>query len=98
MPKYVIERQIPDAGRLSREELQAISQQLARVLHKMGPQIQWGSGIVADDTIYCTYIADREALLRQHTRAAGFPLDRISVVHAIIDPATAEGGLGGSNS
>lgn len=69
MPKYVIERQTPDAGQMSREELQAISQRLTRVLHKMGPHIQWVSSIVADDTIYCTYIAGSEALLRQRAQA-----------------------------
>jgi len=90
MPKFVVERSIPDAGRLSPEELQSLSRRLVRALSKMGPHIQWLSSLIADDTIYCTYIADSESLLRQHGRAAGFPVDRVSVVHAVIDPATAE--------
>lgn len=91
MPKYVVEGRVPDAGRLSAGELQSMSRRSVRVLQKMGPQIQWVSSIVADDTIYCTYIADSEALVRDHARAAGFPLDRVSVIHATIDPTTAEG-------
>lgn len=91
MPKYVIERTVSGAGGLSAKELQSISQQSVRALQKMGPQIQWVSSIVADDTIYCTYIADSEGLVRDHARRAGFPLDRISVIHAVIDPASAEG-------
>ena len=90
MPKYLIERQVPDAGSLSREALQSMAQQSVYVLRKLGPQIQWVSSIIAADTIYCTYIADSEALLREHARAAGFPIDRVSVVHSLIDPATAE--------
>lgn len=91
MPKYLIERSVPSAGQMSSEELESISLQSVRVLRKMGPQIQWVSSVITDDTIYCTYIADSEALVRDHARAGGFPVDRVTVVHAIIDPATAEG-------
>lgn len=90
MPKYVIERALPDANRLSAQELQSISRQSVRALRRMGSQIQWISSLITDDTIYCTYIADSEALVRQHARAAGLPADRISVVRATIDPSTAE--------
>ena len=90
MPKYVIEREIPGAGKLSREELQAISQKSCGVLSNLGPQIQWVESYVMDDRVYCVYIAANEELIREHARQGGFPANRISEVRAIIDPTTAE--------
>jgi hypothetical protein len=92
MPKFVIERVIPEAGQLTAQQLQAISQQSCSVLGEMGPQIQWLQSFVTDDRIYCTYIAPNEEMVREHARRGGFPADRVSVVRAIIDPTTAENG------
>lgn len=89
MPKYVIERNIPAAGRLSAQELQAISQKSCSVLNKLGPQIQWVQSYVADDKVYCVYIAPNAEMIREHARQGGFPADRISEVKTIIDPTTA---------
>jgi cell division inhibitor SulA len=86
----VIEREIPDAGKLSREQLQAISQRSCSVLRNLGPQIQWVESYVMDDRIYCVYIAPSEELIREHARQGGFPANRISEVRTIIDPTTAE--------
>jgi len=90
MPKYVIEREIPGAGKLSGDELQAISQKSCGVLSNLGPQIQWVESYVMDDRVYCVYIAANEELIREHARQGGFPANRISEVRAIIDPTTAE--------
>jgi hypothetical protein len=90
MPKYVIERNIPGAGRLSAEELQAISQKSCGVLRAMGPQIQWVQSYVTADRIYCIYIAPDEKSIREHAQRGGFPADRISEVTSLIDPTTAE--------
>ena len=90
MPKYVIEREIPGAGDLSKEELQGISQTSCNVLNDMGPHIQWVQSQVTDDKIYCIYIAPDEAAIREHAEQGGFPANRISEVHAVIDPTTAE--------
>jgi cell division inhibitor SulA len=90
MPKYLIERNIPEAGKLSAEQLQAVSQQSCSVLNGLGPQIQWVHSYVTDDLVYCTYIAPNEELVREHARQAGFPADRVLAVHTIIDPTTAE--------
>ncbi len=91
MPKYVIEREIPDAGKLSASELQAISQKSCGVLNQMGSQIQWVQSYVTDDKIYCTYIAPNEEMVREHARRGEFPANRVSEVKTIIDPITAEG-------
>ena len=90
MPKYVIEREISGAGKLSAEELQGISQKSCGVLLEMGPQIQWVESFVTDDKIYCVYIAPNEEAVREHAQKGGFPADRISEVKAMIDPTTAE--------
>ena len=90
MPKYVIEREIPEAGKLSRQQLQSISQKSRRVLKQLGPQIQWIQSYVTDDKIYCVYIAPNEEMVREHAREGGFPANRISKVKQIIDPTTAE--------
>lgn len=91
MPKYVIERDIPNAGKLSAGELQAISQKSCEVLRKLGPQIQWVQSYVTDDKVYCIYIAPDEEKVREHARQGGFPANRVSEVKSIIDPTTAEG-------
>lgn len=90
MPKYVIERAIVGAGKLSPQQLQATSQKSCGVLKQLGPQIQWIESYVTDDKIYCVYIAPDEEMVRQHAQQGGFPADRISEVKAIIDPTTAE--------
>ncbi len=78
MPKYLIEREIPGAGKLSTEKLREISQQSCSVLQDMGPQIQWVQSYVTDDKIYCVYIAPDEAAIREHATRGGFPANRIS--------------------
>jgi len=90
MPKYVIEREIPGAGKLSAAELHAVSQKSCGVLGRMGSQIQWIHSYVTDDKIYCVYLAPNEEQVREHARQGGFPANRISEVRAIIDPTTAE--------
>lgn len=90
MPKFVIEREIPGAGKLSPAELQGISAKSCSVLNQMGPSIQWLQSYVTRDRIYCIYIAPNEAAIREHARLGGFPANRISEVKQIIDPTTAE--------
>lgn len=90
MPKYVIERDIPGAGRLSPGELQRISQTSCGVLKQMGPQIQWLHSYVTDDKVYCVYIAPGEEAIREHAQRGGFPANRISRIRTVIDPTTAE--------
>ena len=92
MPKYVIEREIPGAGKLSTAELSAIAQKSCKVLHGIGSQIQWLQSYVTGDKVYCIYIAANEAMIRDHARQGGFPVNRISEVTSIIDPTTAEDG------
>lgn len=91
MPKYVIEREIPGAGKLTAEQLHAISQKSCSVLNKLGPSIQWVESYVTDDKVYCVYIAPNEALVREHAKQGGFPANRVSQVRAKIDPTTSEG-------
>lgn len=90
MPKYLIERSIPGAGKLAPEQLQAIAQTSCGVLLTMGPEIQWVRSYVTGDKIYCLYIAANEDLIRKHAKEGGFPTDKIAMVSAIIDPTTAE--------
>jgi hypothetical protein len=90
MPKYVIEREIPGAGKLSPEQLQAISQTSCGVLRELGPQIQWVQSYVTDDKLYCVYISPDEETVRKHAQMGGFPANRVSQVRSIIDPTTAE--------
>lgn len=90
MPKYVIEREIPGAGKLTGDQLKAISQKSCGVLEKLGPQIQWVESFVTDDKVYCVYIAPNEALVREHAKQGGFPANRVSEVRTIIDPTTAQ--------
>ena len=89
MHKYVIEREIPGAGKLSAGDLQGISQKSCGVLKELGPQIQWVESYVTDDKVYCVYIAANEELVREHAKRGGFPANRISQVRTIIDPTTA---------
>ena len=90
MPKYVIEREIPGAGKLSKAELQAVSQKSCAVLRGLGPQIQWVESFVTADKIYCVYIAPSEELVREHARQGGLPANRVSEVRTMIDPTTSE--------
>ncbi len=90
MPKYVIEREIPEAGKLSAQDLQAISQKSCGVLNRMGSQVQWVQSYVTDDKIYCVYIAPNEEMVREHARQGEFPANQVSEVKTIIDPTTAE--------
>lgn len=90
MPKFVIEREVAGAGRLSPHGLRAISQKSCAVLNQMGPEIQWVHSYVTDDKIYCLYVAPSEAMVREHAEKGGFPADRVSAVRAVIDPTTAE--------
>lgn len=90
MPKYVIEREIPGAGKLTTAELQGISTKSCDVLRELGPSIQWVESYVTDDKIYCVYIAPNEALVREHARQGGFPANKVSQVRTVIDPTTAE--------
>jgi hypothetical protein len=90
VPKYVIEREVPGAGKLSQTELHAIAAQSCSTLSSLGPSIQWIESYVTDDKIYCVYIAPNEDLIREHATKGGFPANRISQVKTIIDPTTAE--------
>ena len=90
MPKYVIERDIPGAGKLSPADLKTVSQTSCEVLNKLGPQIQWVQSYVTDDRIYCVYIAPSRDLIEKHAKQGGFPANRISEVCGVIDPTTAE--------
>jgi hypothetical protein len=90
MPKFVIEREIPGAGKFTPEQLQAISQKSCGVLKSMGPQIQWLQSFVTDNKIYCIYIAPDEETVRQHAQQGGFPANSIARVRSVIDPTTSE--------
>jgi hypothetical protein len=90
MPKFVIEREIPGVGKLSPQELQAVSQKSCSVLRELGPQIQWLHSYVTDNKIYCVYIAPDEQTVREHASRGGFPANNVSQVRTIIDPTTSE--------
>ena len=90
MPKFVIEREIPGAGKLSAAELKAISQKSCSVLSSLGPQIQWVQSYVTGDKIYCVYNAPSEEMVRRHAKEGGFPANKVARVATIIDPTTAE--------
>jgi Protein of unknown function (DUF4242) len=89
MPKFIIERNIPGAGKLDREQLAAITQTSCNVIKSIGPQIQWIESYVTDDKVYCLYIAPDEATIREHARLGGFPADSVQVVRTVIDPTFA---------
>jgi len=90
MPKFVIERDIPGAGKLSPQELRAISQKSCSVLRELGPQVQWVHSYVTDEKVYCVYVAPDEEAVRRHAQLGGFPANRISRIRSVIDPTTAE--------
>jgi hypothetical protein len=90
MPKFVIERDIPGAGKLSPQELRAISQKSCGVLRDLGPQVQWVHSYVTDEKVYCVYVAPDEEAVRRHAQLGGFPANRISRIRSVIDPTTAE--------
>jgi uncharacterized protein DUF4242 len=90
MPKYVIERELPGAGQLPAETLQAISQKSCGVLKELGPLIQWVQSYVTDNKIYCIYIAPNEEMVIEHARQGGFPANSVAQVRTVIDPTTAE--------
>jgi hypothetical protein len=90
MPKYVIERELPGAGQLSAETLQAIAQKSCGVLKDLGPQIQWLQSYVTDDKIYCIYLAPDKEMVLEHARQGGFPANSVAEVRCVIDPSTAE--------
>jgi len=90
MPRYVIERDLPGAGKLSPADLKGVAQKSCNVLKGMGPQIQWVHSYVTDDKIYCVYVAPDEAAVREHAKQGGFPANRVSQVRTVIDPVTAE--------
>ena len=90
MPKFVIERDIPNAGKLSPQDLKAISQKSCGVLSKMGPQIQWVQSYVTNDKVYCVYVAPSEQMVREHAKQGGFPANSVARVMTVIDPTTAE--------
>jgi len=90
MPRYVIERDLPGAGKLSASDLHDISRKSCSVLQKMGPTIQWEHSYVTGDQIYCIYIAENEADVRRHAEMGGFPVSRVEQVSSVIDPITAE--------
>lgn len=90
MPKFLIEREIPGAGSMPKEQLQAVSQKSCSVLRDLGPQIQWVESYVTDNKIYCVYIAPNEQMVWEHARIGGFPANRVSEIKTIIDPTTAE--------
>ena len=91
MNRYLIERTIPGAGRLSGDELKAISQKSVGVLADMAPRAQWVHSYVTDNKIVCEYLAEDEAAVREHGNCGGFPVDAVHVVHSVICPMTAEG-------
>ena len=90
MPKYLIEREVPNAATLSAADLKGIAQRSCAVLQQLGPSIQWVQSFVTEDKITCVYIAPNPELIREHARLGGFPADRVLEVAAIIDPTTAE--------
>lgn len=90
MPKFLIEREIPGAGKLSAQELHGIAQKSCGVLREMGPSIQWLHSYVTGDKVYCVYIAPDEKAVRTHAQKSGFPANRVSVISSIIDPTTSE--------
>ncbi len=90
MPKFIIEREIPGAGKMSPEELRGISEKSCSVLEKMGPQIQWIQSYVTGNKIYCVYIAPNEEMVREHAQKGGFPANEVNKIENIIDPVTAE--------
>ncbi|MEY2398290.1 MAG: hypothetical protein QOJ00_1464 [Actinomycetota bacterium] len=90
MPKFVIERELPGAGKLSEQELHDISAQSNKVISDLGPDIHWLNSYVTDDKLYCVYIAPDADIIFEHARCGGFPADKVNLVKAVIDPSTGE--------
>ena len=90
MPKYVIERELPGAGKLSADELKAISQKSCGVIRELGPAIQWVESFVTEEKIYCVYNAPNKEILKEHASQGGFPANRIEEIKNVISPVTAE--------
>jgi hypothetical protein len=90
MPKYVIERDIPNVGSVTTDQVIALSQKSCSVLNSLGPQIQWVHSYLTQDKIYCVYIAPNEEMVREHAKRGGFPANRVSEVKLVIDPTSAE--------
>jgi hypothetical protein len=90
MPKYVIERDLPGAGKLSAEDLKAISQKSNKVISELGPELRWLTSYVTEDKLYCVYVAPDQDVIEEHARCGGFPADRITKVSAVIDPSTGD--------
>ena len=90
MPKYVIERELPGAGKLSAEELHDISKKSNEVITNLGPEIHWLHSYVADDKLYCVYVAPDEDIIYEHARCGGFPANRVTKVTTMIDPSTGD--------
>ena len=90
MPRYIIERDIPGAGKLSAKDLQAISQKSCTVIDALAPKVQWVESFVTDNKVFCHYIAENEQIIKEHAKKGGFPANRICEVKTMIDPTTAE--------
>jgi hypothetical protein len=90
VPKYVIERELPGAGELTDEELQAISRRSNKIISELGPEIRWLTSYVTENKLYCVYVAPDEDILQEHARCGGFPADSISRVSSVIDPSTGD--------
>jgi len=90
MPKFVIERVVPNAGKMSQAEIKAVSMRSCDVLNKLGPSIQWVQSYVTDNKIYCVYVAPNEEMIREHANQSGIPATHVSQIKATIDPTTAE--------
>lgn len=90
MPRYLVERNIPGAGGWNAEQMRAVAEKSRAVLREMGTEIQWVTSYVTGDKVYCVYVAPSPELIREHAARGGFPCDRVSAVHALIDPTTAE--------
>jgi hypothetical protein len=90
MPKFVIEREFPGAGKLSKAELKAVAEKSNGIMRDLGPEIQWVHSYVTDDKIFCVYNARDAAIIRRHAECGSFPVNKIQQVRAIIDPTTAE--------
>jgi hypothetical protein len=90
MPKYVIERDLPGAGKLSADELKSISQKSNKIISELGPELRWLTSYVTEDKLYCVYVAPDQDMIEEHARCGGFPADRITKVVTVIDPSTGD--------
>ena len=90
MPKYVIERELPGAGKLTADELHDISVQSNKVIRELGPELHWLHSYVTGDKLYCVYVAPDEDILYEHARCGGFPINAVTQVSGMIDPSTGD--------